>query len=39
MCMEEGECEITYDREIKTKTTKLSGEMTFDYIVPKTLRR
>ena len=38
-CEVSGECEITYESVEKTKQTKLSGIMTFDYIIPKTLKK
>ena len=38
-CEVSGECEITYESMEKTKETKLSGTMTYDYIVPKNLKK
>ena len=39
MCEVSGECEITYESVEKTKETKLSGTITFDYIIPKNLKK
>lgn len=39
MCENKGECEITYESIEKTKETKLSGKMTYDYIIPKNLKK